>query len=222
MRHVLRQRALGREVDVPPDDRADVAHVGERPARGTVEGHRPVAVVASARLRQRERDVIVLLAETNAEEVADGNLDARRVLTVPVHADDDLAVRGDDARRRGAERGAGKERHPEPVDDARALIVEKRQRRTRPEAAEVEVATERIGAARVLGAASMGHGEAGEPAGPERQVLGYGYRGGEEPYDEHDRARRHAGAILRDPFTRITRRATPSSSASQRRFQFTA
>jgi len=57
-----------------------------------MERHRPVAVVAAARLRERERGVVAPLAEADPEEVADRHLDARRRLAVPIHAQHELAV----------------------------------------------------------------------------------------------------------------------------------
>src|SRR5262249_1543602 len=80
------------------------------------------------------------------------------------------------------------ERHPEAVNDAGTLVVEQRELRARRDSAEIDVATGRIRAARVLRAPATGDDEPAEPAGPGRLAHGMGGGGGDETHGAHDGA----------------------------------
>src|SRR5262249_46776581 len=141
-----RQAVVRRPVDVEPDDRAGAADVRQRPAGVGVERHRPVTVVAAARLGERGRNVVVRLAEADTEEVADWHLDARARFAIPVYAQHELAM--------GCHLAAREERHPEALHDAGAVDVEQRRRLAGSDPDEVDVAALAVGTARVPGDAT--------------------------------------------------------------------
>src|SRR2546422_11601571 len=107
---------LDSDIEVEGRHRDRAAVLGGDPGR-FVERHRPDAVESAARGADRKRDVVVPLAESEAEEVGERSLDGRLRLAVPVAAEDDVA-----------EEKLGPlvldHRHPPASYDSRALVID--------------------------------------------------------------------------------------------------